>query len=60
MKTEKWEITYDNDTGPGDDGYAEWWHVTKGEKSFKCYEEEDAKWLQYILTAHENRRMGLY
>lgn len=57
METKKWEIEYDN---WGEDGYSEWWHVTDGEKSFKCYEEEDAKWLQYILTAHANRSIGVY
>jgi hypothetical protein len=57
MEAKKWEIEYDN---WGEDGFSEWWHVTDGEKSFKCDDEKDAKWLQYILNAHENRRMGLY
>jgi hypothetical protein len=57
METKKWEIEYDN---WGEDGFSEWWYVTDGEKSFKCDDEEDAKWLQYILASHENRRIGLY
>ena len=56
METKKWEIEYDN---WGEDGYSEWWHVTDGEKSFKSYEEEDAKWLCEILNAHENRRKSI-
>jgi len=47
MGTKKWEIEYDN---WGEDGFSEWRHVTDGEKSFKCYEEEDAKWLCGILN----------
>lgn len=40
-----WTIEYDNDTGPDDDGFAEWWIVTDGERSFTCRKEFDAKWL---------------
>lgn len=45
-----WEIVYDNDTGPGDEGFWEWWTVTDGERDFKCDSEVDAKWLLDILT----------
>lgn len=32
----KWRIEYDNDTGPSDEGFWEWWTVTDGTRSFKC------------------------
>lgn len=34
------EITYDNDTGPGDEGYWEWWSVGGG----RFDDEDDAKY----------------
>ncbi len=40
-----WKIEYDNDVGPDDDGFWQWWTVTDGQRSFKCDTEEDAKWL---------------
>lgn len=45
-----WRIEYDNDTGPDDGGYREWWTVTNDEKSFKCDSIEDAEWLLSILA----------
>jgi len=47
----KWKIEYDNDTGPGDEGFWEWWTVTDGTRSFKCNFEDDAKWLAETLNA---------
>ena len=47
----KWKIEYDNDTGPGDEGFWEWWTVTDGARSFKCNSEDDAKWLSETLNA---------
>lgn len=46
-----WIIEYDNDTGPGDEGFDEWWIVTNEERSFKCSSEDDAKWLLGLLEA---------
>jgi len=45
----EWEIVYDNDTGPSDEGFWEWWSVTDGEKAFKCCSEADAEWLLSII-----------
>lgn len=45
-----WRIEYENDVGPDDGGFWEWWTVTDGEKSFKCDKEEDAKWLCDLLN----------
>lgn len=46
----KWKIEYDNDTGPDDGGFFEWWTVTDGEREFKANTEDDAKWLAEILN----------
>lgn len=46
-----WKIEYDNDTGPGDERFWEWWTVTNGTRSFKCDNEADAKWLAELLNA---------
>jgi hypothetical protein len=46
----KWTIEYDNDTGPGDEGFWEWWTVSDVARSFKCDSEEDAKWLCELLN----------
>lgn len=50
-KTMKWKIEYGNDTGSNDEGIWEWWTVTDGDKSFKCDDEADAKWLCDTLNA---------
>lgn len=44
-----WTVQYDNDAGP-DGGFAEWWTVTNGEKSFTAHSEADAKWLADVLN----------
>lgn len=54
----KWNVFSDNDTGPNDDGFWEWWEVIDAEdqylgketRVFKCDSEEDAKWLAEILN----------
>lgn len=51
----KWKIEYDNDTGPDDEGFWEWWTVTDGEKSFKCDVEADAKWLLNLLNESKQK-----
>ncbi len=49
----KWTIEYENDTGPADEGFAEWWTVTNGIRSFRCIMQDDAKWLCELLNACE-------
>lgn len=45
-----WRIDYDNDTGPGDGGFWEWWTVTDGNRSFRVDSSEaDALWLKAAL-----------
>lgn len=48
-----WRIDYDNDTGPIDEGYHEWWNVTNDEMSFKCDKQEHANWLCKVLNDRE-------
>jgi hypothetical protein len=45
-----WTITYDNDVGPDDDGFWEWWNVTDGARSFKCDSKADAEFLLAALA----------
>lgn len=33
-KAAEWRVEYDNDTGPEDDSFIEWWIVTNGEERF--------------------------
>ena len=53
-QTTKWHIKYNNDTGPRDDYFYEWWDVLDTDeeigKCFKCDVEEDANWLCDILN----------
>lgn len=44
-----WTIEYNNDVGPDDGGFWEWWEVSNGTRTFKCDREEDAKWLVELL-----------
>ena len=32
----KWKVDYDNDTGPLDEFFVEWWTVSNGTRTFKC------------------------
>jgi len=48
---EAWVIEYDNDTGPGDEYFVEWFNVTNGEKSFRCNTKEDAEFLLASLSS---------
>ena len=53
-----WKIEYDNDTGPRDDSFKEWWTVIRAEndfmdeKSFQCSSLEDAEWLCEVLNLY--------
>ena len=44
-----WTIEYDNDTGPGDESFDEWWTVTDGRREFTCKNEDDANFLMRLL-----------
>ena len=45
-----WRIEYNNDVGPSDEGFWQWWEVTDGHKTFKSSSEEDAQWLCALLN----------
>lgn len=45
-----WTIEYENDTGPGDESFIEWWNVIKGNESFRCSTEVSAVWLCDVLN----------
>lgn len=50
----QWTIEYDNDTGPGDDAFNEWWNVTDGRwRTFRCNSEDDAAFLIRAVNSHE-------
>ncbi|MAF43465.1 MAG: hypothetical protein CMI54_04750 [Parcubacteria group bacterium] len=54
----KWNIFYNNDVGPNDESFWEWWEVMDAEteysgeetRCFKCDTEADAEWLAEILN----------
>lgn len=46
----KWKVNYENDVGPYDEGFWEWWTVSNDEKSFKCDSKDDADWLCTTLN----------
>lgn len=50
---EKWKVEYDNDTGPLDEYYVEWWVVTDKERSFTVHSKVDAQWLCSVLNGKE-------
>jgi hypothetical protein len=47
----KWIVEYDNDTGPYDESFRQWWTVTDGETSFECNSEKKANWLCDLLNS---------
>ena len=49
----EWEVEYDNDTGPNDDCFVEWFNVSDGVTSFRAYEEKDALWLKAVLNGKQ-------
>lgn len=49
MENNGWIIKYDNDTGPGDESFYEWWVVTNGTISFKCDSQNDAEQFKHFL-----------
>lgn len=54
--TTKWKVEYDNDTGPNDDNYYQFWTISDGNKVFTCYNEEDADWLCKLLNNNEHTK----
>jgi len=48
----EWRIEYNNDVGPNDEGYWDWWEVTDGAVTFKTDREDDAKRLRDMLNAY--------
>ena len=50
------KVEWDNDTGPEDDYYIEWWEVCDGNMSFRSYDEMDALWLCELLNASLGNR----
>ena len=51
----KWRIEYDNDTGPNDEGFGEWWDVANNDKIFRSRNKEDAKRLYNLVNGcHSN------
>ena len=49
----KWKVDYDNDVGPNDESFWEWWEVTDGTRTFKCDKSEDADFLCDLLNEYE-------
>lgn len=45
----KWTIWYDCGRGGGE-FFWEWWTVSDGTSSFRCFSEEDADWLCELLN----------
>ena len=54
----KWTKQYNNDTGPNDDYFEEWFEVTDGMRIFRCEESEDADFLLSALTQPEQEPVG--
>ena len=56
-KEKKWQVEYDNDTGPEDGYYRFWYIVTDQRKHFECVDEDDAEWLCALLNQAYERGM---
>lgn len=50
--TAMWKVKYDNDTGPDDDSFWEWWSVVNdaGVCAAKCDTEQRAKLIAELLN----------
>lgn len=46
----EWRVEYDNDVGPNDVGFWEWWEVTNGKQVYKADTEHDAQLLCDLLN----------
>lgn len=49
----KWQKIYNNDTGPMNESFREWWTITNGSEAFDCTSEREADYLMNILTPVE-------
>ena len=49
----EWRKDWNNDVGPDDDYYIEWFEVRNGDRRYKCDEEEDADYLVSLLNGRE-------
>lgn len=47
---EAWHVEYQNETGPDDEGFWEWWEVTDGQRVYRAGEENDATILCDLLN----------
>ena len=54
----KWTKEYDNDTGPYDDYFKEWWNVTDGNRMYRCNNSDDADFLIAALAQPEQEPVG--
>lgn len=54
MSKTTWRVDYQNDTGPNDGGFYEWFEVTDGARTFRCDSEEAAYYLCDLLNETEN------
>lgn len=46
-----WIVEYDNDTGPDDDSFWQWWNVTDGTTSYRASTEDEANSLCQTLNS---------
>ena len=47
-----WTVRYDNETGPDDDSFHEFWIVSDGVKDFESDNKNDAVWLCTALNEY--------
>jgi hypothetical protein len=49
---DRWTYEYENDTGPGDEGFWEWyWLLKDGDRVGRINDEDDAKEICRLLNA---------
>jgi len=48
-----WRIERDNDVGPMDESFWEWWNITDGKQVFRADEKGDAEWLCALLNKQQ-------
>lgn len=51
-----WTVEYNNDVGPDDDGFWEWWEVTDGKFIYKANKEFEARELADAMNNREAAR----
>ena len=50
MSMDVWTIEHENEVGPDDEWYRDWWKVTDGVTTFEARTEGDAQWLRDTLN----------